>query len=48
MALLLMTLLFVMVSVLTRKRNPKRKTFAYAAARYGISEPTPDEEAIAR
>lgn len=31
MALLATTLLFVMVSVLTKKRNPKRKTFAHAA-----------------
>jgi putative spermidine/putrescine transport system permease protein len=31
MALLATTLLFVMVSVLTKKRDPKRKTFAHAA-----------------
>lgn len=34
LALLATTSLFLVVSVLTRKRNPKRKTFAHAAARY--------------
>ena len=42
LALLVTTLLFVLISVLTRKRNPKRKTFAYAAERYGTVIPTPE------
>jgi putative spermidine/putrescine transport system permease protein len=47
LALLLMTLLFVMVSVLTRKRNPRRKSFAYACEKYGTSLPLTNEEAVA-
>ena len=35
MALVATTMLFPLISVLTRKRNPKRKTFAYAAEKYG-------------
>ena len=42
LALLVTTLLFALISVLTRKRNPKRKTFAYAAERYGVAAPTPE------
>jgi len=42
LALLVTTLLFALISVLTRKRNPKRKTFAYAAERYGTVIPTPE------
>jgi putative spermidine/putrescine transport system permease protein len=41
LALVLTTLLFLLISVLTRKRNPRRKTFAYAAERYGTAAPTP-------
>ncbi|HZB42855.1 MAG TPA: ABC transporter permease subunit [Ilumatobacter sp.] len=42
LALLVTTLLFALISVLTRKRNPKRKTFAYASERYGTVIPTPE------
>jgi putative spermidine/putrescine transport system permease protein len=41
LVLLFTTLLFLLVSVLTRKRNPRRKSFAYAAERYGTAAPTP-------
>lgn len=38
LALLATTLLFVLVALLTRKRNPKRKTFAHRAAAYGLTQ----------
>ena len=42
LALVFTTLLFLLISVLTRKRNPRRKTFAYAVERYGTAAaPTP-------
>jgi putative spermidine/putrescine transport system permease protein len=45
LALIFTTLLFLLISVLTRKRNPKRKTFAHAAERYGTAAPTHELEA---
>ncbi len=48
MALVFTTMLFLLISVLTRKRNPKRKTFAYAAEKYGTFDHTHSEEATAR
>jgi putative spermidine/putrescine transport system permease protein len=38
MALLATTVLFALVSVLTRKRNPKRKTFAYRSAKMATTQ----------
>lgn len=38
LALLATTTLFALVALLTRKRNPKRKTFAHTAAKYGLAQ----------
>lgn len=37
LALLATTMLFVLVALLTRKRNPKRKTFVHRAEKYGLT-----------
>jgi putative spermidine/putrescine transport system permease protein len=43
LALVLTTVLFVLISILTRKRNPKRKSFAHLSEKYGTASPSSSE-----